>query len=264
MKKNSPFPSEKKAPFKWKKLHHYFLVALQFLTVIPVKLKKGYKPVDLDLANSTLFFPLVGLVIGSLLFIIYLIFNNYLSPEITSALILGGWVYLTGALHIDGLTDTIDGLSGGKDKKEILNIMKDTHIGAKGAAGIMVLMLIKFFLIIRVTSSPRLQALIYTPILSRWGMVIGCYAAPYAREEGMGKFSSFLGYPQIIGATLITVVSGILLLDAFFLIPLIAVGGFSLGWSFYLKRKIGGFTGDTLGALNEMGEVVSLLLFSLS
>jgi adenosylcobinamide-GDP ribazoletransferase len=205
----------------------------------------------------------VGLIIGSLLFIIYLIFNSYFSPEITSAFILGGWVYLTGALHLDGLADTIDGLSGGKDKEEILSIMKDTRIGAKGVAAVVVLMLIKFFLIIQVISSPCLQVLIYTPILSRWGMVTGCYAIPYTKEEGMGKFSFFLGYPQIIGATLITAVWGIFLLGAFFLVPLIAAGGFSLVWSFYLKRKIGGFTGDTLGALNEMGEVVGLLFASL-
>ena len=138
----------RKVTFKWKKLYYYFLVALQFLTLIPVRLKKGYK--SEDLANSTLFFPSVGLIIGSLLFIIYLIFNSYFPPEITSVFILGGWVYLTGALHLDGLADTIDGLGGGKDREEILSIMKDTHTGAKGVAAVVVLMLIKFFLIIQI------------------------------------------------------------------------------------------------------------------
>ena len=120
-------------------------------------------------------------------------------------------------------------------------------------------MTIKFFLIIQVTSSPRPQTLIYAPILGRWAMVIGCYVIYYAKEEGMGKFSRFVGYPHIIGATLITVVLGIFLLGVSFLIPLIAVRALSLIWSFYLKRKIGGFTGDTLEALNELGEVVVLL-----
>lgn len=263
MRKNSCFSLEKKTTFKWQRFFQYFLLALQFLTIIPLNLKEKSKPKDVDMANSTLFFPLVGLLIGGLLFLIYLIFNSYFSAEITSVFILGGWVYLTGALHIDGLADSIDGLSGGKDKREILDIMKDTHIGAKSTAGIILLMLIKLFLIIRIISFLRPETLIYTPALSRWGMLIGCYVVPYAREEGMGNFSLFLGYSQIVGATLITVVSGIFLLGTFFLIPLMGVGGFSLGWSFYLKRKIGGFTGDTLGALNEIGEVITLFIASL-
>ena len=253
---------KKKANFIWYEFFKYFLIALQFLTIIPLRTKKNSKIEDVDIANSTLFFPLVGLVIGGFLLLIYLFFSRYFSYEITSVFVLGGWVYLTGALHIDGLIDTIDGLSGGRGKKEILNIMKDTHIGAKGCIGVFFLMLIKFFLIIQIISSLKLRALIYVPVISRWGMLTGCYVTDYAREEGMGKFSSFLGYPQIIGASLIAVILGILLMGLSFLTLLIAIGVFSLVWSFYLKRKIGGFTGDTLGALNEIGEVIALLIVS--
>jgi len=259
MKRKNYFSSPKKAIFRWQKIFQYFLIAWQLLTAIPLKRKKDFLPEDFDVANSTLFFPLVGGIIGIILFFIYFLVSNCCSLEVTSILVLGGWICVTGALHIDGLADTIDGLSGGQSKKEILTIMKDAHIGAKGVIGIILVMMIKFFLIIQVTSSLRPQTLIYAPILGRWAMVIGCYLIPYVREEGMGKFSRFVGYPHIIGAILITIILGIFLLGVSFLIPLIAVGGFSLIWSFYLKRKIGGFSGDTLGALNEMGEVVALL-----
>ncbi len=173
MKKAINSSLREKTALKWPALFRYFLVALQLLTVIPLNLKKELKPEDEDIANSTLFFPVIGLIIGGLLFFIYFIFNNFFSPEITSIFILGGWIYLTGALHLDGLADTIDGLSGGKDKEEMLNIMRDTHIGAKGTAGVVFLMLIKLFLIIKTISYPDLHSLIYAPVISRWAMVVG-------------------------------------------------------------------------------------------
>ena len=262
MKKAINSSLREKTALKWPALFRYFLVALQLLTVIPLNLKKELKPEDEDIANSTLFFPVVGLIIGGLLFFIYFIFNNFFSPEITSIFILGGWIYLTGALHLDGLADTIDGLSGGKDKEEMLNIMKDTHIGAKGTAGVVFLMLIKLFLIIKTISYPDLHSLIYAPVISRWAMVVGAYTIPYVREKGMGKFSLFISYPHIIGATLITIGVGVFLLGLFSLIIFTGVGGFFLIFSFYLKKKIRGFTGDTLGALCEMEEVVALLIAS--
>lgn len=258
MKKDS-FPQAEKESFRWKKVSFYFFIAIQFLTTIPLPVKRKDKLKSSDIAHSTIFFPLAGLIIGILLFLIYLISGSYLSPGTTSAFILAGWVLTTGALHIDGLADTIDGLSGGGTKKETLRIMKDAHTGAKGTAGIVVLLVIKLFLLIHIISSSSPQILIYTPVLGRWGMIVGCYSVPYAREEGMGKFSLLLEPYHLIGATSITIFLGIFLLGPFFLIPLGGVGAFSLLFSFYLKRKIGGFTGDTLGALNEVGEAVALL-----
>ena len=262
MKREGSFSWQHRTTFRWCKLFQYFLVAWHLLTTIPLYLQKKPVPEKSDVANATVFFPLVGFIIGSLLFLIYLIFNRSVSSEITSIFILGGWILLTGALHIDGLADTIDGLSGGKNKNEILHIMRDAHIGAKGTVGIILLLMIKYLLILQLTSSPGLRTLICAPVLARWGVVIGCYAVPYVREEGMGGFFSLIGFSHIMGATLITLVLGILLVGPFFLIPLVGVGGFSLIWSLYLKRKIGGFTGDTLGALTEMGEVVALSIAS--
>jgi len=237
----------------------YLLIALGLLTQIPVNFKKKLTFEDRDVAKATLFFPLIGFIIGGFLFFIYLIFSNILPSKIVSLSILGGWIYLTGALHIDGLVDTVDGLCGGKNKKEILRIMEDSSVGAKGAVAVVFLILIKFFLIEHVILSAKLQNLVYAPVLSRWGIVLSCYFLPYAKKDGMGSFASFLDFSQIAGATLITVILGVFLLGGFFLIPLAVIAVFSLGWSFYLKRKIGGFTGDTLGALNEMGEVLVLL-----
>jgi len=244
-----------------KKLPFYFLISLQFLTCIPTGYKRGYRPDEIELANSTLFFPAVGLIIGGIIYLIWLVFSS-LSPLIISALILTGWVYMTGGLHLDGFADTIDGLSGGKSKQEILDIMKDVHPGAKGTIGIVILVLIKFALITGIVTSLRLRNLVYVPVLSRWSMLLGCYLIPYAREQGTARFANLIGYPQIIGATLITIISGIFLIGRAFLIPFISLTGFSLLWALYFKKKIGGFTGDTLGGHIELSEVMALLVFS--
>ena len=179
------------ALLNWKKLPFYFLISLQFLTCIPAGYKRGYRPDDIELANSTPFFPVVGLIIGGMIYLIWLVFSS-LSPSIISALILAGWVYITGGLHIDGFADTIDALSGGKNRQEILNIMKDVHTGAKGTLGIIILMLIKFALITGIVASLKLRNLVCVPILSRWSMLLGCYLTPYVREQGTAKFTNFL------------------------------------------------------------------------
>ncbi|MCD6575490.1 adenosylcobinamide-GDP ribazoletransferase [Candidatus Aerophobetes bacterium] len=253
--------------FKYQNPVRHFFTALEFLTIIPTpswfkrraKLKADF---SVEIAESTPFFPFVGFIIGVLLFLIYLIFNRF-PCEITSVLVLGGWICITGALHLDGLADTIDGLSGGNTREKVLDIMRDSHIGAKGVAGVILLILLKLFLLAHILSYSKPFALVYIPSVSRWGMVIGAFIIPYAREEGLGKFSLFIGYPQIIMATLITLILGIIILGILHLILIAGVGTTTVIFSLYLKKKIGGFTGDTLGALGEIGEVVSLFLVSL-
>ncbi|MBC7189110.1 adenosylcobinamide-GDP ribazoletransferase, partial [Candidatus Aerophobetes bacterium] len=148
-----------------------FQTSLNFLTVIPAGGKTEKISQD-ALAKSALFFPVVGILIGSLLYLFFFLVRNLFIPQITSFLILTLWIYLTGSLHIDGFADTVDGISGGKNRQEILEIMKDAHIGPKGVVAVCLLLLFKYFLIFSVLDSPRVKILIYAPCAGRYAMVL--------------------------------------------------------------------------------------------
>lgn len=231
-------------------------MALRFLTIIPL----GYPPEvkESDFAPSMAFFPLVGIIIGGFLVLINLITSSF-SPLIASALVLIGWVGISGALHLDGFTDTIDGLCGGKNKEEILKIMKDSSNGAKGITALICLLLLKFTLLVGLAASYKNYALLFTPIVGRWSMVMGTYLSPYAREEGLAKaFFHHKGAREIFWASLITICLGLVLfkLEFFYIIGIALAANFLL--IVYLKRRIGGLTGDTLGGLNEVIELLTL------
>jgi len=246
--------------FKFYCFLRYFSVALRFLTILPFPELKEERKTDfsLEVANSTPFFPLVGFFIGILLFFIYFAFG-FLSSDLLSLILLSFWIFVTGALHIDGFADMIDGLSGGKDRKEILQIMQDAHLGAKGVAGVFLFLLLKFILIKNVASSSNALLFIFSPCAGRWGMVVGSSVIPYAKKKGMAEFSSFTGLKEVLLSTFIAAVLGVLILGFSSLFLLLITGGFCLLFSLYLKKRMGGFTGDTLGALGEMEEALVLL-----
>ncbi len=244
------------------KLKH-FLLAWQLLTVIPLKQVSSDKKEDLS--ASLIFFPIVGIVIGLILSLINLAGSIFFSSLVTNALVLIAWVWITGALHLDGLADTIDGISAKGDKKSILRVMEDSNIGAKGVVGLICILLLKFVLLTQINPEIKYQVLIYIPVISRWSMVLGSYFAPYAKkEEGMGKaYVDLVDFKKVLLATLITASSGLALLGLFSL-PFLGIALLSIFlWLTYLKRKIGGITGDSLGAMNETVETLGLFSFCL-
>jgi adenosylcobinamide-GDP ribazoletransferase len=232
-------------------------IALQFLTIIP--LQPSVRPEERDIARSMSFFPLMGMIIGGFLILINLITSRYLSPFITSALILIGWVGITGALHLDGFADTVDGLCGGEKKEQILRIMEDSFIGAKGAIALILLLLLKFTILVELAAEYKNYALFFAPVAGRWSMVAGIYLSSYAREEGLAKaFFSHKTGREIFWASLITFCLGLILfrIEFFYIIGIVLAANLFL--ITYIKRRIGGLTGDTLGALNEIIEVITL------
>ena len=238
------------------------ITALQFLTIIP--LRPSTRPEGRDIAGSMSFFPLVGMMIGGFLILINLITSRYLPPPIPSALILIGWVGITGAFHLDGFADTVDGLCGGKNKKKILRIMKGSSIGAKGVTALILLLLLKFTLLLGLANDYKNYALFFAPVIGRWSMVVGIYLSSYVREEGLAKaFFDYKTGKEIFWASLITFCLGLVLFKiSFFYILGIALIT-SLLLTAYLKKRIGGLTGDNLGALNEIIEFVPLSLYCL-
>jgi len=235
-----------------------FLIALQFLTIIPVKIKPPIKKEDLG--ASLLYFPLVGVLIGGVLALCAVVLAPF-SALFRAAVILIISVLITGGIHLDGFADTCDAFYGNNPKDKILEIMRDSHIGAMGAAGMVSVLLLKFSIIAGFSEELLWRVLILTAVFSRWSQVLACRGASYAREDGKGRY--FMEY-----ATKQALLSGFFFTAALFYL-FFKLEGFVLFFASllpvllllqYMKKRIGGMTGDTIGALSEFAEVSILLL----
>lgn len=237
-----------------------FLIALQFLTSIPLKIKKSVG--DNELAGSMAYFPLAGLLIGAALALAYNILNLIFPHAVNCAFILILNVIITGGLHIDGFIDTFDGIASGGDRKRMLEIMREGRPGAIGIAAVVLLFLAKYSMLVSLPRGTVEVSLIAMTTLGRWSLVVSSALFPYAREgAGLGKrFIQGLGRKEglIAGASALLVMIFIFKFKIFILIPVAAA--ILTGVNFYFYKKIGGITGDTLGALNEMVEVLTLAL----
>ena len=148
----------------------YFLIALQFLTRIPVKIKDKIE--DRDYGYSMAWFPAVGLVLGGILALAFKLAVFLFNPAIAVLLVITIYMFLTGALHIDGLSDAGDGLYGGKgDKVKTLEIMKDSRIGTIGALALVLDIGLRFALLSSLPVSRIPASLILMAVLGRWGQV---------------------------------------------------------------------------------------------
>jgi len=240
-----------------------FLVALQFLTRICVK--KNLQITDRDIVDSALYFPIVGMFIGGLQVLVFFGSNRVFSPLMTALFLLLISIILTGAFHIEGLGDMADGFLGGKDKEDILRIMKDSHTGTMGVVAITSLLLAKFVFLCemlqKLDTSLIAGVLFLAPGLSRWGIVIAAGVSQYARSgsglgraftEGVGKKIVFLSgfVPVFVTAVCLKVMGG-------FCIAITILSALMLSW--LARRKINGVTGDILGSVNEITEVILLL-----
>jgi len=235
-----------------------FLIALQFLTILPVRIKTVIKKEDFG--ASLLYFPLVGFLIGLLLSLSVFLFS-FLPGLIKGAIILIISAIITGGIHLDGFADTCDGFYGNKPKEKILEVMRDSRIGVMGAISIFSLLLLKFGIIASLPDTVLWKALIEMTVFARWSQALACSISGYARSEG--KAGYFIGYARkkdvFIGSIftlgvflLLMQLKGLIL---FFLSLLSALLFLS-----YIRKKIGGMTGDTIGAVNEFSEAIILLL----
>lgn len=233
----------------------YFLIALQFLTIFPVKIKEAQ---NTDFGKSLIFFPIVGLFIGVILALTNFMFN-FLPPPVKAVLILSASIIVSGALHLDGFADTCDGLYGNKTKEEALAIMKDSGIGAMAAIGLILLLIAKFSILTAVVQQNLWKLLIAMPVFSRWMQVFACFFSTYARTEGKAKyFVESAGKKELLTAAFFTLAVLITLLKLkgvfLFIITMIPL----LIFIKYVKKRINGMTGDTIGATAEIAEVLIL------
>ena len=238
-----------------------FWIALQFLTTFPVQLKA--MPSKQQNGQSVLFYPLIGFIIGVILCAVALLLQ--VIPAILSAsLILVLWIWLTGGLHLDGLADTADAWVGGfGDAERTLKIMKDPACGPIGVLSLIIISLLKWSALYVLIQKQLYSALLLFPVLGRLAPMFLFLSTDYVREKGLG--SSMASYiPKKLAITIMVLV--VLSSLYFSVLGLVAVlvTAFSL---LYLRRKfkqrIGGITGDTVGASIEICECVSLLAFVL-
>lgn len=233
-----------------------FIAALGFLTVLPM----GKRALDNKLlARAVAFFPLVGMVLGLILVSVDWMLRRGLSDLLSSAVVVALLVLLTGALHFEGFVDACDGLFGGHTSERRLEIMQQKQVGAYAVAGGAILLLVKVAAITSITGESRVWVLGFFVALSRWGMALALGIFPYARQEGLGSAFRSAGRTSvgIAGATALT--AAVLLGGAGMLLFVSATAlALLLGWG--ISRLLGGLTGDTYGAINEVIEACLLVI----
>lgn len=246
-----------------------FLVGLQFLTRITVKKNLDWS--ETACGGSVKFFPLIGTILGIIYviasYIIYFLLpehNINLSAHLVGFILLALNIFLTGALHCDGFVDTMDGILSGRTRDRILEIMKDSRVGAHGATALILLLIGKFAMFSDLNANLALTALFLMPIIPRCCMSIAVINFPYARKEGLGKaFHEYSSTKDMLLASFFTCLLSILL-GTIAIIAYILTTFIMYTFNRYVSRLLGGLTGDVYGATTELGEFVVLFIFVLA
>lgn len=238
------------------------LTALQFLTILP--LRTASAPSERDFAGAISAFPLAGLFIGGALVLV----NTALSPLFgalaVNAITVLALTVFTGGLHLDGLADTVDGMCGGKDRERVLEIMRDSRIGAMGTLSMVFSVLMKIMLLNEIPGRPMAAALLLMPVCSRWSMVPAMYLFKYARTEGKaGIFFRNTGIKQVLISAVLAAAPAIWLLKSRGMILMAVTVAAALLAGRFISSRIGGLTGDGLGAVNEIGEMAFLATYAI-
>ena len=244
-----------------------FISILKFMTRIPINIDTGF---DEEFHKTITYFPLVGLVLGVLIYIIGLVSGIFFDSFITSIIVTLALVILTGGLHIDGLGDTFDAIYSNRDKERMLEIMKDSRLGTNSLLAILFLVLIKIGLLNSLISANLMCLIIFMPMISRLAVIVMLYKTVTPRKVGMGNI--FIGKATLgmfITATVYTSVILVLISKFIFLSTninlikllssILAVMLFNQLFKKSVYKKIDGVTGDILGCSIELGELVFLL-----
>lgn len=233
------------------------IIAMQFLTRFTIT----KEPVsEKELGESMAYFPLIGMIIGFFLVLINVVLQNFLPSLVVNSLILVALVILTGAIHLDGFVDTIDGLAVGKDREDILEIMRDSRVGAIGVVAVCCLLITKLSLLYEMPAYLKNSSLILMTVLGRWVMVMSASSSFYARRgSGLGRaFIDNVGLKEFVVASIITALIGLCLMFIKGLILIVIVYPITLLLISLIKKRLDGLTGDTLGWICEITEVVAL------
>jgi len=234
-----------------------FFTALTFFTRIPCA--RFSSSDEQDYALSAKYLPLLGIVVGAVAASVYIAAHHVFPTEIAVLASMAASLWLTGAFHEDGLADAADGLGGGWDKEHILNIMKDSRLGSYGAIALFLVLLAKFQTLTYLDPFVIPATLIAGHAISRLGAVMVMATQTYVRADGKAKpFSSQLNVNEWRWSALFGLAPLILLSprQCLVIIPVVLVW---LWFSRLLKRRLDGYTGDCLGAMQQLCEIAFYL-----
>jgi adenosylcobinamide-GDP ribazoletransferase len=263
-----------------------FLWTLNFLTIIPTG-KRWYERSP-EIGKVAFWFPIVGLLIGLVLSFIYFPVIRFFPHLVADAIILITYVFITGGFHLDGFADTCDGLFGGDTREKRLEIMRDSRTGSYGALCLICTIGLKYLCLVSIdpeaiaglsfiTGNETIEGLrpiyvyacekgkvlLFMCAIGRWSQILGAALSTYARDEkGTGQIIvenlnlKHVLLCSFVPGILIFLFCGIKGILVFFIAFIV-----SILFTSYVKRKIGGMTGDTLGAVNEVSEITVLLTF---
>ncbi len=233
------------------------LTALRFLTILPVP---GTSRVsEKTIGRSTAWYPLVGLLVGALLAGCVRLGLLAWSAPAAGLAGLAFWVIVTRGFHLDGLADTFDGIGGGATRERKLTIMKDSRVGVFGVLAVGLCLLGKLVFLAELGGRAPLLGLAAVPALGRWGMLVALVGFPSASAAGLGQaVKKNCGWPQLGIGTLTALGCAALLLGGWglALAGLVLLAAVGLGALF--TRQLGGLTGDSYGAVCEIGELLAL------
>ena len=228
------------------------LAALAFLTRVPIRTAFTAE----DVGRASVLFPIVGAGIGALQLGLVKLASPYATPLLVGVLAVASSAWLTRGLHLDGLADFVDGLGGGRTRDDVLRIMKDSRIGAFGAMALILVLGAKIAAFEAIVPD---EAIVLAPALARWSVVALGWALPYARP-GASAPSASIGKTELIVTTLaaaaVVVGLGHAVLAGVVVLVSVVVG-------LIAKRRIGGVTGDVLGANVELAETAALVVATL-
>ena len=252
--------SRQKVQYEWQ----VFLLAVGFLSRIPVPADPDFSEDKLNGASR--YFPLVGILVAGVSALVFVgaaaLFGNHL---IAVLLAMVASILLTGAFHEDGFADSCDGFGGGWTPEDVLRIMKDSRIGTYGGVGlILVLSLKAAALFAMATPAILISALFWAHIVSRWLSVSYLLDLHYVRGDGKSKpLATTMPLSHWLWSGL-PILALFVFTDSPPLIPLcLALLVFRFAFAAYLRRRIGGYTGDALGAAQQVAEIIVYLVFLL-
>lgn len=234
-----------------------FFTALAFFTRIPCTRWAGQSEDDLN--HAARYFPLAGIIVGGLAALVWWLTQCYLPQELAIIASMAATLWLTGAFHEDGLADSVDGLGGGWTKEQALTIMQDSRIGSYGAIALVMALLTKFEALIHLPLLFLPAVLVAGHALSRFCAVLVIHTQRYVRETGKAKsLAQQISAGELLLATLFGLAPLALLSPALWwaLLPVAVVW---LWFSLKLRQRLGGYTGDCLGAMQQLCELAFYL-----
>jgi adenosylcobinamide-GDP ribazoletransferase len=238
--------------------------AFTFMTRLPLGALASHDPADLP--ASAVYFPVVGLVVGLVGGAVFALASHLWPTPLAVALSMCATVLVTGAFHEDALADAFDGFGGGWSREQVLAIMKDSRVGSFALVGVTLTLATKFLALSALASGGPLlgvgRGLVLGHVLSRWSSLLLIRRYPYVRPASDAERAS-AGRPFVAGVTSGRLIAATVLLLVILnavagwraLPPLIVAVAVTAGAGWYFDRRIGGITGDALGAANQIVEV---------